>query len=75
MQGPSVSPVVYDENGEFKGTIDAEKAAAFAWNTRASIDPTTAARTLRDAKLITPEQYNRICANIRAKAVFRESPA
>jgi len=35
------------------------------------IDPTTAAKTLRDANLITPEQYNRICANIRAKAVFR----
>jgi len=34
-------------------------------------DPTTAARTLRDDGLITPEQYNRICANIRAKAVIR----
>lgn len=35
------------------------------------IDPTTAAKTLRDDELITKEQYNRICANIRAKAGFR----
>lgn len=41
------------------------------WRDTQPPDPTTAANTLRDAKLITPEQYNRICANIRAKAVFR----
>lgn len=48
--------------------IDEAMAALFAAH---RIDPTTAANTLRDAKFITPEQYNRICANIRAKAVFR----
>lgn len=35
------------------------------------IDPTTAAQTLRDANLITPEQYNRICARVAARDVFR----
>ena len=38
-------------------------------------DPITAANILRKEGYITPEQYNPICANIRAKAVFRGNPA
>lgn len=48
-----------------------EMPARRLWNTRAPIDPTTAAGTLRDANLITPEQYNRICERVGARDVFR----
>ena len=36
MQGPSVSPVVFDEDGEQIGAIDAEAEAVAAWNARQS---------------------------------------
>lgn len=53
--------------GDTEG-IDDAMAALFAAH---RADPTTAAKTLRDDELITKEHYNRICANIRAKAGFR----
>jgi hypothetical protein len=34
MQGPSVSPVIYNDDGERIGTRDAEACAVTAWNTR-----------------------------------------
>lgn len=55
----------------FRGNTDGIDDAMAALFAAHRADPTTAAKTLRDANLITPEQYNRICVNIRAKAVFR----
>ncbi len=37
MQGPSISPVVRDEDGERVGTQDAEAMAIDAWNTRPAV--------------------------------------
>lgn len=49
MRGPSISPVVYDENGDFKGTIDAEAQAIAVWNTRAHSPAAIAGSAAMDA--------------------------
>lgn len=51
LQGPDVSPVIFNENGEQIGTRDAEAGAIEAWNTR----PATQAFSIGQKVQIVPE--------------------